>query len=324
VTLPPGSDLDAAYRLCRRLAAEHGRTYYLATRLLPAERRPGVHALYGFARTVDDVVDVDDTANADIPAAERAAERVAAVDRIEAALDCALAGQPVTDPRTGPVVRAVADTIDRYAIPTEYFRAFLDSMRMDIPGTPDFHAVYPDMAALRRYMYGSAVVIGLQMLPILGTTTPLDEAIPHAAALGEAFQLTNFVRDVGEDLARGRVYLPADELAAFGVDPGLLRHCRDSGTVDPRVRRALGHVSAVTRALYRDAEPGLDMLDPRARPGIRAAFTLYSEILDEVDRSGFHVFDRRATVSRRRRLTVALPLLVRATRANAGKSGRRA
>lgn len=319
MTPPRDSDLDAAYRVCRELAAEHGRTYYLATRLLPAERRPAVHALYGFARTVDDVVDVDDTADAD----NQPAERAAAVDRIEDALDCALAGRPMTDPRTGPVVRAVSDTIDRYAIPIEYFRAFLDSMRMDIPGTPAFQATYPDMAALRRYMYGSAVVIGLQMLPILGTTTSLDEASPHAAALGEAFQLTNFVRDVGEDLARGRVYLPADELAAFGVDPDLLQHCRDTGTVDPRVRRALGHVAALTRALYRDAEPGLDMLDPRARPGIRAAFTLYSEILDEVERNGFRVFDRRATVPRRRRLAVALPLLVRAARANSGVSGRR-
>lgn len=315
------SDLDAAYRLCRHLAAEHGRTYYLATRLLPAERRPAVHALYGFARTVDDVVDVDDTANAD-PAAARAAARAAAVDRIEAALECALAGQPVPDPTAAPVVPAVADTIARYAIPVEYFRAFLDSMRMDIPGTPDFLATYPDMATLRRYMHGSAVVIGLQMLPILGTTTSIEQAAPHAAALGEAFQLTNFVRDVGEDLARGRVYLPADELAVFGVDPDLLHHCRDTGVVDPRVRRALGHIAAVTRARYRDAEPGLAMLDPRARPGIRAALTLYSEILDEVERNGFQVFDRRAVVSRRRRLAVALPLLVGAARANVGGSGR--
>ncbi|PTR32181.1 phytoene synthase [Rhodococcus sp. OK519] len=310
------ADLSAAYRLCRHLAAEHGRTYYLATRLLPAEHRPAVHALYGFARTADDVVDVD-------YATRPAAERAAAIDRIEAALDSALAGQEVNDPRIGPVVLAVTDTIERYSIPVEYFHAFLDSMRMDVPDTPSFHATYPDMAALRRYTYGSAVVIGLQMLPVLGTTTPLEDAVPHAAALGEAFQLTNFVRDVGEDLARGRVYLPADELSAFGVDATLLHRCRETGSVDPRVRRALGHITSLTRALYRDAEPGLDMLDPRARPGMRAAFTLYSEILDEVERSGFRVFDRRATVSRRRRLAVALPLLTRAVTARVQMSGRR-
>lgn len=300
----PADDLAAAYRHCRGLAAEHGRTYYLATRLLPPERRPAVHALYGFARTVDDVVDVD-------CAARPPAERAAAVDLVESHLDDALAGRPVTDPRTGAVVAALADTIRRYDIPVAHFRAFLDSMRMDIPGTPTFRASYPDMDALRRYMHGSAAVIGLQMLPVLGTTTSLAEASPPAAALGEAFQMTNFIRDVGEDLDRGRVYLPADTWTAFGVDEDLLRHCRRTGTVDPRLRRALAHFAAVTRALYRQAEPGLDMLEPRVRPGMRAAFVLYAEILDEVEISGFRVLDRRATVPRHRRLAVALPLLAR-------------
>jgi len=303
-TVPP-DDLTSAYHRCRRLAAEHGRTYYLATRLLPAERRPAVYALYGFARTVDDVVDVDCVGRSP-------AERVSALDVVEAQLDDALAGRPVHDPLTGPVVRALADTVRRYEIPVGYFRGFLDSMRMDIPGTPDFHAEYRDMAGLRRYMYGSAAVIGLQMLPVLGTTVPRATAEPYAAALGEAFQLTNFLRDVGEDLDRGRVYLPADELGAFGVDVDLMRHCRRTGTVDPHLRRALAHFVAVTRALYRRAEPGLDMLDPRVRPGMRAAYVLYGEILDEVENSGFRVLDRRATVPRHRRLAVALPLLARA------------
>ncbi|WP_433605089.1 phytoene/squalene synthase family protein [Prescottella agglutinans] len=303
-TTVPLDDLPSAYRRCRRLAAEHGRTYYLATRLLPVERRPAVYALYGFARTVDDVVDVDCAGRAP-------AERAAALDVVEAQLDDALAGRPVSDARTGPVVRALADTTLRYAIPVEYFRAFLDSMRMDIPGTPGFRAEYPDMTALRRYMYGSAAVIGLQMLPVLGTTVPRAVAEPYAAALGEAFQLTNFLRDVGEDLDRGRVYLPADELGVFGVDVELMRHCRRTGTVDPRLRRALAHLVAVTRALYRRAEPGLDMLEPRVRPGMRAAYVLYAEILDEIENGGFRVLDRRATVPRHRRLVVALPLLAR-------------
>ncbi|WP_031937065.1 phytoene/squalene synthase family protein [Prescottella defluvii] len=290
----PVHDLPSAYRRCRRLAAEHGRTYYLATRLLPVERRPAVYA----------VVDVDCAGRAP-------AERAAAVDLVESHLDDALAGRPVTDPRTGAVVAALADTIRRYDIPVAHFRAFLDSMRMDIPGTPTFCASYPDMDALRRYMHGSAAVIGLQMLPVLGTTTSLAEASPPAAALGEAFQMTNFIRDVGEDLDRGRVYLPADTWTAFGVDEDLLRHCRRTGTVDPRLRRALAHFAAVTRALYRRAEPGLDMLEPHVRPGMRAAFVLYAEILDEVETSGFRVLDRRATVPRHRRLAVALPLLAR-------------
>ncbi|WP_430333039.1 phytoene/squalene synthase family protein [Rhodococcus sp. ACT016] len=301
----PLDDLPSAYHRCRRLAAEHGRTYYLATRLLPAERRPAVYALYGFARTVDDVVDVDYVGRSP-------EERAAALDIVEAQLDDALAGRAVFDPRTGPVVRALADTVRQYEIPIEYFRAFLDSMRMDIPGTPGFHAEYRTMTELRRYMYGSAAVIGLQMLPVLGTTVPRVTAEPYAAALGEAFQLTNFLRDVGEDLDRGRVYLPADDLGAFGVDVDLMRHCRRTGTVDPRLRRALSHFVAVARALYRGAEPGLDMLEPRVRPGMRAAYVLYGEILDEVENSGFRVLDRRATVPRHRRLAVALPLFARA------------
>ncbi|RVW00340.1 phytoene/squalene synthase family protein [Rhodococcus spongiicola] len=298
----PSDDLASAYRRCRQLAAEHGRTYFLATRLLPAERRPGVHALYGFARTVDDIVDVDCSGRTPL-------ERAAMLDVVEAQLNDALAGRPVDDSCAGPVLPALTDTIGRYAIPVEYFCAFLDSMRMDIPGTPTFRATYPDMAALKRYMYGSAEVIGLQMLPILGTTVPVDEAEPHAAALGEAFQLTNFLRDFGEDLDRGRVYLPADELEAFGVDIELVQHCRRTGTIDRRLRRALAHFVAVARSVYRRAEPGLDMLEPRARPGMRAAYILYAEILDEIEKSGFRVFDRRAAVPRHRRLTVALPLL---------------
>ncbi|MDH6279642.1 phytoene/squalene synthase family protein [Prescottella agglutinans] len=303
-TTVPLDDLPSAYHRCRRLAAEHGRTYYLATRLLPAERRPAVYALYGFARTVDDIVDVD-------CAGRSAEERAAALDVVEAQLDDAFDGRPVDDARTGPVVHALADTVRQYEIPPAYFQAFLDSMRMDIPGTPGFRAEYPDMAELRRYMYGSAAVIGLQMLPVLGTTVPRGVAEPYAAALGEAFQLTNFLRDVGEDLDRGRVYLPADELGAFGVDVDLMRHCRRTGTVDPRLRRALAHLVAVTRAQYRRAEPGLDMLEPRVRPGIRAAYVLYAEILDRIERGGFRVLDHRATVPQHRRLAVALPLLAR-------------
>ena len=297
-------DLDAAYRYCRALTADHGRTYFLASRLLPAPRRTAVYALYGFARMVDDVVDVDTTASP--------AERTAAVDAIEAQLRDALDGRLSGDGDARRVVLALANAITRFDIPTHYFWAFLDSMRMDIPGTDTYRAHYRNMPQLRQYMYGSASVIGLQMLPILGATASVEVAAPSAAALGEAFQMTNFIRDVGEDLDRGRMYLPGDEWAAFGVDLDLLWHGRRTGTMDPRVRRALAHFVAMTRALYRVAEPGLQLLDVRVRPGIRTAFILYSEILDEVEKNGFRVLDRRATVPRRRRLAVALPQLARA------------
>ena len=138
-------------------------------------------------------------------------------------------------------------------------------MRMDTEITD-----YSTFAELDRYVHGSAAVIGLQMLPILGTTGPRADAEPAAAALGVAFQLTNFLRDVGEDLDRGRVYLPADELAAFGVDRELLTWSRRTRRPDPRITRALAHLMAHTRAIYRRAAPGIAMLEPsRGRACLR-------------------------------------------------------
>ncbi|KAA0023123.1 phytoene/squalene synthase family protein [Antrihabitans cavernicola] len=301
ITTADDAELRAAYQLCRQVAQQHGRTYFLATRLLPAERRSATHALYAFARTVDDIVDVDATATA---AAELAAIEHQLRDLIESGTD------PVGVHR--PVLIAVVDTIERFDIAPQYFWSFFESMRMDLPGTAEFRSRYATMADLRLYTHGSAAVIGLQMLPVLGTVVPIEEAVVPAAALGEAFQLTNFIRDVGEDLDRGRVYLPADELAAFDVDDALLLHCKKTGTLDRRVRRALAHFAAVNRSIYREARPGIDMLDRRVRPGIRAAFTLYAGILESVERNDFHVLDRRAVVPRSRRLSVASPELLRA------------
>ncbi|OUS96550.1 phytoene/squalene synthase family protein [Rhodococcus sp. NCIMB 12038] len=298
--------LADSYRYCSAVTAEHGRTYHLATRLLPERRRAAVHALYGFARTVDDLVDVDP--------GRTAGECAAQLDRIETVLQFGFTGPNAVDdtacsPQMRQVLPAFLDTVAGFAIPHDYFFAFLNSMRMDVPGTAEHRAEYGTLTELRTYMYGSAVVIGLQMLPVLGTTGPGAE--PHAAALGEAFQLTNFLRDVGEDLDRGRVYLPAEELAAFGVDTELLVHSRRCGATDPRIVRALAHLIAVTRSVYRDAEPGIAMLDRRVQPGIRTAFVLYSRILDEIERSGYRVLDRRATVPRRNRWATALPQFAR-------------
>ena len=152
------------------------------------------------------------------------------------------------DASSEPVLPAVLDTARTYRIPVSLFDEFLASMRMDLTVTD-----YPDRPALNRYMRGSAEVIGLQMLPILGTVGPLRDAEPCAEALGRAFQLTNFLRDINEDLDRGRVYLPADELAAFGVDRELLTWCHDNQRTDPRVRQALAAQHEITRAIYREA-----------------------------------------------------------------------
>lgn len=306
--------LHDAYRLCRNLNARHGKTYFLATRLLPVDKRAGVHALYGFARMVDDIVDVDvdvslteDTPDERrrAPADRRASE---AVDALELRVRTALDGGPLGNDPSDQVLRALVDTAAHYAIPHDYFYAFFHSMRMDIPGTEVFKSRYRTMEELGEYMYGSAAVIGLEMLPILGATN--EHAAAPAAALGEAFQLTNFIRDMGEDLDRDRIYLPTEELNAFGVDEELLRHCREGSRTDARVDRALAHLIAHTRAVYRVAEPGIDLLDPRVRPGMRTALLLYGGILREVEESGYRVLIERARVPQWRRMAVAGPRLV--------------
>ncbi|CAN3130633.1 phytoene/squalene synthase family protein [Mycobacterium sp. smrl_JER01] len=295
-----GSELDAAgvhdqalrqaYRRCRAINAAHGRTFFLATRLLSPAQRPAVHALYGFARRADDVLDgFDDRSTA---------RRTEELHQLSTALFRRLVeNQPGGD---DPVLDAVVHTARTYGLDWNLFDGFLASMRMDLTVTD-----YPDRAALDRYMYGSAEVIGLQMLPVLGTVTTTAEAAPYAAALGKAFQLTNFLRDIDEDLTRGRVYLPADELAAHGVDRQLLSWCQRQRSTDPRLRTALVEQHALTRRIYRHAEQGIAMLHPRSRPCVRAALTLYSEILDCIEAIDFAVFSQRATVSNSRRLRVA-------------------
>ena len=291
-----GERLRESYRYCRRLNAEHGRTYFLATRLLTPSQRPAVHALYGFARYADDILD-DLQSDASVSDREDRLERLAAKF---------FDGDEVSE----PVLPAVLHTARTYRIPLTLFEEFLAAMRMDLTVTD-----YPDRPALNRYMRGSAEVIGLQMLPILGTVGPLRDAEPTAEALGRAFQLTNFLRDINEDLQRNRVYLPADELAAFGVDRDLLSWCQRTTRTDPRVRQALAAQHAITRAIYREAHKGIALLAPQSRPCVATAFTLYSEILDRIEDIDFAVFSERASVGMGRRLQVFTGGLVRARRA---------
>ena len=291
--------LRAAYRHCRQIAAEHGRTYFLATRLLAPDQRPAVHALYGFARHADDILD---ELNPALDVSARA-------ERLQVLSDRFFAGEHDDE----PVLAAVGDTVRRYGIGADLFEDFLASMRMDLTVTG-----YPDRAALDRYMRGSAEVIGLQMLPILGTVGDPEAAAPYAAALGRAFQLTNFLRDVDEDLARNRIYLPADELAAFGVDRELMTWCHLHRRTDARVRDALAAQHRITRDIYRFAADGIALLAPRSRPCVATALTLYSEILDCIEADGFSVFSRRATVGMTRRLQVAGGGLLRAWWVRAG------
>jgi len=296
----PGAGTDpllaAAYQRCRRLHAQHGRTYYLATKLLPPAHRPAVHALYGLARWADDLVDL-------APPGTGAQQVAGSLTSLAGALSAGLHAGHSAD----PLLAAVVDTAMRYEIPAVLFEDFFASMRMDLT----VHG-YRDRAALDVYVHGSAEVIGLQVLPVLGTVVPRAEAAPYAAALGKAFQLTNFLRDVGEDLDRDRIYLPADELAAFGVDRPLLEWCRAHRTTEPRVRAALADQHARTRQIYAFAQAGVAMLAPVSRPCVATALSLYARILDEVERGDFAVFSHRARVGQTRRIMTAGPALARA------------
>jgi phytoene synthase len=291
--------LRESYRYCRRLNAEHGRTYFLATRLLTPQQRPAVHALYGFARYADDILD-------DLRSGAGVAERQA---RLELLASRFFSGDD-REAASEPVLPAVLHTARTYRIPLSLFDDFLASMRMDLTVTD-----YPDRPSLNRYMRGSAEVIGLQMLPILGTVGPVADAEPGAEALGRAFQLTNFLRDVNEDLDRNRVYLPADELAAFGVDRELLMWCHDNRRTEPRVRQAMAAQHEITRVIYREAHKGIALLAPQSRPCVMTAYTLYSEILDRIEELDYDVFSQRASVGMGRRLQVFAGGLVRARRA---------
>jgi phytoene synthase len=288
------SDIASAYAACRRINARYGKTFFLATRLLRPEQRPAVHALYAFARWADEIVDA-------VGVDDRAGE----LDRLERLLD----GYLKSSEPANPVLQALTDTMRRYDIDRVLFTDFLESMRMDLHVTE-----YADLDALGVYMHGSAEVIGLQMLPVLGTVVPRAEAEPYAARLGVAFQLTNFLRDVGEDLDRGRVYLPQDVLGAHGVDRDLLQWCRLHRRANVRVQRALDDLVAHSYAIYQSAEPGIAMLSPSSRPCMRTAFTLYRDILGLV---GCEVLWRRVAVPNSRRLAVAVPGAGRALLARA-------
>jgi phytoene synthase len=280
--------LRASYEQCRRLNAAHGRTYYLATQLLPRGKRPHVHALYGFARYADELVD------------HVGADPDALVPWADHFLDDLKSGTS-----TGtPVGQAVIHTAQTWDLPVEHFEAFLTSMRMDLTVTG-----YPTYADLERYMYGSAAVIGLLMVPILEPVN--DTAYPRARALGEAFQLTNFIRDVGEDLRRGRVYLPEEDLARFAVTRADLAGPTPNGRVKALLRFEIDR----TRALYREAAPGIDLLHPTSRDCVATALRLYGAILDAVERSGYDVLSTRVRVPAATRLRVAAPALLRARRA---------
>lgn len=276
-------DLRASYEECKRLNALHGKTYYLATLLLPKAKRPFVHALYGFARYADEIV--DDLAS-ELSVEEKAEALSTWGNGVLADLK-----KGTSEDHVG---RALIDTVNRFDIPHEHFEAFLHSMTMDL--TVQEYETYED---LLEYVYGSAAVIGLEMVPILG---PLhNDAYEAAKKLGIAFQLANFIRDVDEDLDRGRVYLPIKELAQFGVTREML----EERVLTPEIIEALKFQIARVRQLQAESAAGIEMLEATSRPCIEAASTLYCGIVDEVEKIGYDIFNHRAKTSTVRRIRVA-------------------
>jgi phytoene synthase len=263
------------WRLCAAIARAHGRTFFLASHGLPPVRRRAIHATYAYCRIADDIADqVGDPVAAAI-----------ALDAWEGQLEAP----------THPVAVAFAAARARYGVPVGPARDLLTGVRMDL--VPGQFATWDE---LRRYCYHVAGTAGLLVAPILGCHD--EDALPHAVALGVAMQLTNILRDVGEDARRGRLYLPLDELAAFGCDPeAVLR-----GQPDGRFRDLLAFQAARARGLYVDARRGLPALSPSGRLTTLAASELYAAILSAIEENDYDVFGARAYVPNRRKLG-ALP-----------------
>ncbi|TDC68704.1 phytoene/squalene synthase family protein [Actinomadura sp. GC306] len=295
--------LTASYEHCRRLNARHGRSFYLATLLLPAWKRRHVHALYGFTRHVDDIVDAygDEATDPEV--------RAKALDDVAQRLSASLEGEDIPD----PVLPAFVHTVRSFGIERRDIDVFLRSMRTDLTVTR--YETYDDLLV---YMEGSAAAIGLMMLPVLETVPGAGRpAREPARELGRAFQLTNFLRDVAEDLERGRIYLPLEDLARFGVTEDDLR----SGGREGPLRELVAFEADRARAHYRRALDGVELLAPSSRPCIRAAHRLYGGILDEIAAAGHDVLSARARVPRRRRAAIFARHLLAASAA--GRAERR-
>jgi phytoene synthase len=263
-----GNDLAAAYVECERITHEHSRTFYLASGLLSPDKRAAARALYAFCRASDDLIDRS--------AGDRAAE-------LAAWRQCALGMPPACDL---PVALAWADTRARYRIPRRYAEQLIAGVARDL--AVQRYATFDELAA---YCYGVASTVGLMAMHIIGFAGA--HAIPYAVKLGVALQMTNILRDVGEDWRVGRLYLPADELADFGLTEADVAASR----VDDRWRAFMRFQIDRTRRLYAEAMPGIALLDPSGRFAIAAAAELYRAILDDIAIHDYDVFTRRAHVS---------------------------
>jgi phytoene synthase len=269
--------LDESYALCKDFNKRHGTTYYWSTKVLPRVKQHHVHALYAFARYADDIVDeIPSQGGRDVPTKVRAAALKDFGDRFFTDLE--------TGKSADPVLKAVVHTVRAFDIDTTAFERFLRSMTMDL--TLDSYETWDDLLV---YMDGSAAVIGEMMLPIL-EPSDYDVALPHARDLGNAFQLTNFLRDIDEDLDRGRQYVPLEDSRKFRAD-------LTARQVTPEFVELMRFEIDRCRELYRSAEVGIAMLPDRSAKCVGAAHTLYGRILDKIEAQQYDVFESRASVS---------------------------
>ena len=286
--LDGGLSLAESYELCRQVQRAHSRTYYFSTRLFPAEVRPRVYALYAFMRYADEIVDSPHDLSLD--------GQLSALEVFEAETMAAVAGERVSN----PVLRAYADTVRSCDIEPATIAAFMDSMKMD---TRVFR--YPTYKDLEVYTYGSAAVVGLMMCRVVGAMG--READPHAEALGVAMQLSNFLRDIGEDWRRGRVYLPLEDLKRFGYAEEDLA----SGVVDERFVELMRFQIERARRLYEVSDEGMRFIPRGRRYPVVVARELYAAILDRIEAQNYDVFSRRAEVSRPAKVVVAARCVAR-------------
>ena len=267
------SDLDAAYAASKALNAHHGKTYYFSTLFFPPEVRRSVHALYGFVRYPDEIV--DNPPPGSNPAA--ALQQYRADTREAMRSGCS----------DLPVLNAFADMARRHRLPPEYPMAFLDAMAMDLTRTR-----YETFEDLKTYTYGSASVVGLMMCYVVGISDPC--ALAPAHDLGLAMQLTNFWRDIGEDwTARGRIYLPLEDMERFGYTEKMLAE----SVINDQFIALLQFEIARAREFYAASDLGIPYITPECQLPVKLARVLYSRILDKIEANNYDVFRHRARTS---------------------------
>jgi len=255
----PASDWD----ICRLIARTHGKSFYVASLCLPADRRRAIQSVYAFCRMADDIVD-----------------RATCLDSARRDLD---AWERELDDPVSPVARAFTLSRLRYGVPEDAARELLAGVRMDL--APRRYATWGE---LRDYCYAVAGTVGLMVAPILGCRD--EEALLYAAELGIAMQLTNILRDICEDAAQGRLYLPVEELTAFDVDAESVL----AGWPNGAFRDFMAFQIMRARGLYASAELGIPALDSSGRLATMAAKQFYSEILTEIEKLDYDVFRARA------------------------------